>query len=56
MTKSGGHSKGNKIFWALVLIAIGVLFLLHNLGYVREDIIRFWPVLIILWGIKKLIE
>jgi len=47
--------KGNKIFWGLVLIMVGVLILLHNLGYVRDDIVRFWPVLIILLGIKKLI-
>lgn len=56
MSRSEKHKKGNKIFWALVLIAIGVLILLHNLGYVREDILRFWPVLVILLGIKKLID
>jgi hypothetical protein len=50
------HRKGSRIFWALVLIVIGVLILLHNLGYLEHDIIRFWPVLVILWGIKKLIE
>lgn len=56
MSKSEKHKKGNKIFWGLVLIAIGALILLHNLGYVREDIVRFWPVLVILWGIKKLVD
>jgi hypothetical protein len=47
--------RGNKVFWALVLIAIGALILLHNLGYIGEDIIRYWPVIIILLGIKRLI-
>ena len=56
MSKSQKHDKGSKIFWGLVLVVVGTLILLHNLGYVREDIIRFWPVLVILWGIKKLIE
>jgi hypothetical protein len=51
--KSG---KGNKIFWALALMAVGVLILLHNLGYIDHDIIRYWPVLIIIWGIKKLFD
>jgi len=56
LSKSEKRGRGDKIFWALVLIIVGVLILLHNLGYVREDIIRFWPVLIILWGIKKLVD
>jgi DUF4097 and DUF4098 domain-containing protein YvlB len=45
----------------IVLIAIGVLFLLGNLGYVSWGRLgyffaRFWPVLIILWGVIKLAE
>jgi len=56
LSKSEKHGRGNKIFWALVLIVVGVLILLHNLGYIREDILRFWPVLVILLGIKKLID
>lgn len=56
MSNSEKHGRGNKIFWALVLITIGALILLHNLGYIGEDIIRYWPVLIILLGIKKLID
>jgi hypothetical protein len=48
--------RGGKIFWGLVLIVVGVLILLDNLGYVSGDIIRFWPVLLILLGIKKLVD
>ncbi len=50
------HAKGNKIFWGLVLMVVGTLILLHNLGYIRNDVIRFWPVLIILLGIKKIVD
>lgn len=43
----------------IVLIVIGVLFLLHNMGVhlpIWYYFGRFWPVLIILWGVIKLIE
>lgn len=56
MTEVEKHRRGSKVFWALVLIAVGVLILLHNLGYIREDIIRYWPVIIILLGVKKLVD
>jgi uncharacterized membrane protein YjgN (DUF898 family) len=56
MSKFEYHSKGGKVFWGAVLVLAGFLILLHNLGYVNQDIIRFWPVLIILWGIKKIID
>jgi len=43
----------------IVLIVIGCLFLLHNFG-IRLPIWyyfgRFWPLLLILWGVIKLIE
>ncbi len=43
----------------IVLIVIGCLFLLHNFG-VRLPIWRafgrFWPLLLILWGVIKLVE
>lgn len=56
MSKFEHHSKRGKVFWGIVLVLVGALILLHNLGYVAKDIIRFWPVLLILWGIKKLID
>lgn len=43
------------VFTGLVLILIGLLFFLHNLGYVSGDIWRFWPLILIIWGIKKLV-
>jgi hypothetical protein len=56
LTEVEKHKRGNKVFWALVLIAVGVLILLNNLGYIREDIIRYWPVIIILLGVKRLVD
>lgn len=45
----------------VVLIVLGVVFLLGNLGYVTWPRIgvlfaHYWPVLIILWGLVKLLE
>ena len=47
------------IFWSLVLISVGVLFLLSNLNFeIRPWMIvaRYWPVLIIFWGLSKLLS
>ena len=46
---------------AIVLIVIGGVFLLHNFGYLHTAAMfhwfaRYWPVLIILWGVIKLVE
>ncbi len=46
-------------FWALILIAIGVIFLLQNFNptvHPWRIVARYWPVLIIVWGISKLID
>jgi hypothetical protein len=45
----------------VILIVLGVLFLLGNLGYMSWGRLgyvfaRYWPVLIILWGVIKLAE
>ena len=47
------------VFWGLILIAAGSIFLLRNLGYevpVWTSIARYWPVLLIVWGAIKLID
>jgi hypothetical protein len=56
LTDPNKSRKGRKVFWALALIAIGVMILLHNLGYIRGDILRYWPVIVILLGLKKLLD
>ena len=43
----------------IVLIVIGCLFLLHNFGVhlpIWRAFGRFWPLLLILWGVIKLVE
>jgi DUF4097 and DUF4098 domain-containing protein YvlB len=53
-----GYRRGS-IFWALVLIAVGVIFLWQNFNpEVRpwQIIAKFWPILIIFWGVSKLID
>ena len=52
------HHRGS-IFWALTLIGIGVLFLYQNFNPAVRPwhlIAKYWPVLIIFWGISKLID
>jgi DUF4097 and DUF4098 domain-containing protein YvlB len=47
------------IFWALTLIAVGSLFLYQNFNpSVRpwQILARFWPLVIIFWGLSKLID
>ena len=46
-----------KIFWGVMLVLIGVLFILKNIGMIFFDwhtIWRLWPVILILWGISIL--
>lgn len=52
------HHRGS-IFWALTLIAIGVLFLYHNFNPALHPwylMAKYWPVLVIFWGLSKLID
>lgn len=52
------HHRGS-IFWALTLIAIGVLFLYHNFNPALHPwylMAKYWPVLVIFWGFSKLID
>ena len=47
------------IFWSLILISVGLLFLLRNLGFeIRPWLIiaKYWPLLIIFWGLSKLLS
>ncbi len=47
------------IFWALTLIGVGGIFLWHNFDpnvHPWQLIAKYWPIVIIFWGISKLIE
>jgi DUF4097 and DUF4098 domain-containing protein YvlB len=47
------------IFWALTLIGVGAIFLWQNFNpliHPWQVIAKFWPVLIIFWGLSKLVD
>ncbi len=49
--------KYRHVFWALVLIAIGTLFMLNNFGILDFGfltLLNLWPLILILWGISVL--
>ncbi|HDO27268.1 MAG TPA: hypothetical protein ENH02_04045 [Bacteroidetes bacterium] len=49
--------KFSNVFWGVILIFLGVLFILQNLGMVFFDwrsLWRLWPVILVLWGISIL--
>lgn len=50
-------STSRSYFWGIVLIVLGLLFLFQNLNYldVGEIIGRYWPVILILIGLKMLL-
>jgi hypothetical protein len=53
------HRISGSIFWGLTFLAIGVLFLIRNLGYavpLWTLFFRYWPVLLIVWGLFKLVD
>jgi hypothetical protein len=47
------------IFWGLVFVVFGVLVLARNIGYpipLWTVFSRYWPVLLIVWGLFKLVD
>lgn len=47
------------LFWPLVLVAIGALLLARNMGYtiaVWRSLAVYWPVMIIAWGLVKVVD
>jgi len=51
-------NNGGRIVWGIILILLGLIFLLQNLGYweIGDLIRRFWPVIFILIGLKILLN
>ncbi len=52
------RSRSSGLFSGLVLISVGILLLLHNYGHLEISTVftRWWPLLIIFWGLIKLYE
>ncbi|MBM4169705.1 MAG: hypothetical protein FJ215_11220 [Ignavibacteria bacterium] len=47
-----------RVFWGVLLLVVGGLFLLSNLGWYYPNwsgIWRLWPVVLVLWGISALV-
>jgi len=56
---ANGQPRRSSLFSGLVLILFGALFLLHNYGggvNFADIFHRWWPALLILWGLSKLYE
>lgn len=45
-----------KIFWPVFAILVGVLALMVNLGYLPAGTVRYWPVLLVIWGLMKIAD
>lgn len=53
------HYRRGPFFWALILIAVGIIFLVQNFNPTLHPwylLARYWPVLIIIWGLSKLLD
>jgi predicted membrane protein len=51
--RSGSHG----LFFGAIVVAIGVLLLLDNLGIFRfHDVWQYWPVLLVAYGISRIVD
>ena len=51
------RKKQESLFWGLVLLIVGLLFLLDNLGLdidIWDVLDRFWPLILVAIGIKNI--
>lgn len=56
---SSYYYRRGSFFWAIILIVVGVVFLEQNFNpnvHPWHIVAKYWPVLIIIWGISKLID
>ncbi len=52
------EKNGHGIFWGVVLVVIGILFLLNNFGVDISwgKILKLWPVILIYFGVKEIVK
>jgi hypothetical protein len=49
------QKKGDSLLWGIILIVVGALFLLQQFNVdIFDQVWRFWPVILIVWGANKL--
>jgi hypothetical protein len=55
---AGTQARSSGLFSGLVLLSVGILLLLHNYGHLElhRFFTRWWPLLIVFWGMVKLYE
>jgi predicted membrane protein len=57
MARHGNRSASHGIFFGAIVVSIGVLLLLDNLGILRfHDIWQYWPALLVAWGVSRLVD
>jgi len=56
-SNQSGRSTASGVVIGAAIVAAGSALLLDNLGIIHfEDIWKFWPVILIIWGISRLLE
>jgi predicted membrane protein len=57
MTRNHYRSGSHGIFFGGIVVAVGFLLLLDNLGFVRfHDIWQYWPVLLVAFGVSRIVD
>lgn len=57
MARRQYHSGRSGVLFGVIIVAVGCLLLLDNLGIFRfRDIWQYWPVLLIAWGVSRVID
>ena len=51
------HTGGMHFASGMIFVAIGVIFLLGNMGYLdAREVLSFWPVILIVFGVVRIVE
>src|SRR4051794_34575822 len=57
MARRSGANSGGRMFVGAIIILVGVIFLLQNLGFLLiGNIWQFWPLILIVLGISRIVN
>jgi len=57
MARRHHHPGSHGIFFGAIVVAIGCMLLLDNLGIVRfHDVWQYWPVLLVAYGVSRIVD
>jgi hypothetical protein len=49
------QKRSDSLIWGIILIIVGLIFLLQQFDVdIFDQVWRFWPVILIIWGANKL--